>query len=135
MNIAGARVLAKLIHKSQMYGSLSYYEGHLLPVATLVSQVTANKDAHIAAILHDSLEDSGLVLEDLINLGISMEAAYAIDALTRKPNEKYFDYIRKLKKNKLAVIIKKIDLSYNIRNQPNPSLNARYQKALEILNT
>jgi hypothetical protein len=42
-------------------------------------------------------------------------------------------YIKRVKTNKNAVLIKKLDIQLNLSNNPSQSLIKRYKKALEIL--
>lgn len=92
----------------------------------------------IIALLHDVVEDGKSTYEDLKNKYIlSEEILIALDAITRRKNEKYFDYINRVKANELAIKIKIVDLLDNInRNKDDKyfdSLRKRYYKALDIL--
>ncbi|MCR2033128.1 GTP pyrophosphokinase [Anaerofustis stercorihominis] len=98
------------------------------------------EDEIITALLHDTLEDSNLTKEDLLNEGFSTDIIEAIDTLTKKQDD-YFDYIYKVKKNDLARKIKLLDLKHNmdltrLEKITNKDIkrNERYKKAIEILN-
>ena len=135
LNENGAKVIAKLAHKGQKYGNDDYYEAHIRPLVEMVRVAGGNRHAIVAAYLHDVVEDTDLGIDDLIYLDVPMEAVITIDKLTRNPDIEYLEYIKRIKANKNAVLIKKLDITLNLSNNPNPSLVKRYQKALEILNT
>lgn len=97
------------------------------------------EDEIITALLHDTMEDSKLTKEDLLNEGFSNNIIEAVDTLTRKQND-YFDYINKIKENDLARKIKLLDLKHNmdltrIERITNEDIkrNKKYKKAIEIL--
>ena len=131
---AGAKIIAKLAHKGQLYGREDYYTAHIKPLVEMVRIAGGNKHAIVAAYLHDVVEDTELTLDDLAALGVDMEVIYTLKAITRTSDIEYLKYIQNLKSNKNAVLIKKLDLQLNLANSPRESLRARYIKALEILN-
>ncbi|MBR4315713.1 MAG: HD domain-containing protein [Alphaproteobacteria bacterium] len=102
---------------------------------------------YIIALLHDLIEDSDLSLEDLMNKysaklieNQGMEKTEiifnAVDCLTRRENEKYFDYIKRIMQNKEAKIIKFFDAEDNLARcflNKNKSLKKRYVKVLNLL--
>lgn len=67
-----------------------------------------------AAVLHDVLEDSQFTAEDLKKEGIPDEAIELIQCLTRKSNESYEDYIKRIALNKKAAQIKIKDIQDNM---------------------
>lgn len=66
------------------------------------------------ALLHDVVEDTNTTLLDLKKRGFSPEIIEAIDALTRRENESYEEYIERLSKNLIALKVKKADLEHNM---------------------
>jgi len=106
------------------------YIVHPLRVASLFNDDTRKT----IAILHDVIEDTELELKDLTQFGTKV--IVVLDALSRREGEKHFDYIRRLKKNELAVEIKISDIVDNLSDtisiQP-PSMIKRYDKSLKIL--
>ena len=97
------------------------------------------EEERIVAILHDIIEKTHVDYRFLKDAGFSEEVLFAVDSLTRKPDENYDNYIQRVSKNKLATKIKVIDLLDNIsslRREPkkiNASNYLKYQKALEYL--
>lgn len=91
------------------------------------------------ALLHDVLEDS-----DLYNIKdfsfLDEEQMEAILLLTHSANEEYFNYINKVKTNKIALAVKLSDLRHNsnlkrLKTITERDINRRnkYLKAIEIL--
>ena len=89
------------------------------------------EDFALIGLLHDIIEDTETTLDEIPeNIRID------IDALTRRKNETYFDYIRRIKKGSCrAIIIKYIDIYDHLKQKETlkPSLKKRYEKAIKIL--
>lgn len=113
-------------HKNQKYGVLPYY-AHLFRVAAKFEDTSEV----VVALLHDILEDTDAKEYDLFFL--TQEELQAVQAITRKEGEKYFDYINRVKQNDLARKIKIEDLKSNLSMNSSESLIERYSKALLIL--
>lgn len=86
-----------------------YFEGHL----TSVAKNTTTIQGEIVAYLHDIIEDTDVAYEDLLDM-FGHQIALAVDYLTHRDDEDYFDYIRKIKNNRLATEVKKADLKNNM---------------------
>lgn len=96
-------------------------------------------DLKIIALLHDVVEDSNITLEQLSKY-FNNDIIESVDAITRKPNEKYFDYIKRVHLNNNAKLVKIADLKQNldISKIKNPtkydiSRCKKYKKALIYL--
>lgn len=94
----------------------------------------------IAAVLHDAIEDGDLSLEELRSRGFPDEIVCALDALTRRPEEPYVEYLARVRENALAVRVKLADLRDNLDESrvPNPTDRDRerwekYRRALAEL--
>ncbi len=68
----------------------------------------------IVAILHDVIEDTEWTLHELKKEGFSDEVVDAVNALTRRTGESYWDLIARAKKNRIARKVKIIDLEDNM---------------------
>lgn len=91
----------------------------------------------IVALLHDIIEDTDYSLKELRET-FGDKIANAIISLSRGRDEKYFDYIKRLSKDSLAVSVKKLDLQDNLdssRGDIPQSLKERYIKAYSILSS
>lgn len=116
------------------------YTEHLKTVANNVSRVT-DDDATIAvAWLHDILEDTKMTEKDLSNI-FSSEIVEAVKAITKLDNEDYDNYIKRVKTNRIATIVKIEDLKHNSdlsrlgRSHKSGDIRRlnKYSKALEYL--
>lgn len=72
------------------------------------------KNEQIVGVLHDIIEDTSVNSAELLKEGFSKEIVNAILCLTKKQNEKYDEYLRRVEKNKLAVKVKLNDLEDNM---------------------
>lgn len=77
------------------------------------------------ALFHDTVEDK--------YIGDWILKWKSLDAITRRKNEVYKDYIHRVAKNKSATKVKIADLRENLKRCPN-SLVKRYRNALQFLN-
>lgn len=96
------------------------------------------------AVLHDIIEDTNFSLEDLRKEGFENNILIALDSITRKKYEKYyekyFDYIDRVKQNYIAHKVKIADLEDNMNlsiiqyiTDTDLSRMKRYIKAYSIL--
>lgn len=91
----------------------------------------------IVAYLHDTLEDSNVTTKECLAATFNDEVAEAVDAITRRSGEQYFDYIRRCSQNRIATAVKKADISHNLDKSRWPEMPPSYEerelKALKIL--
>ena len=64
------------------------------------------------ALLHDTVEDTEVTLEQLAR-EFPREVVDAVSLLTHAEDVEYFDYVRAIKQNTIAVTVKLADLSHN----------------------
>ena len=94
-------------------------------------------EVQAAAVLHDTVEDTSVTLAEITAL--SPEVAVLVDAVTRRHQEVYLDFVRRAASNPEARAIKLADVSDNrsrldrLRPEEAESLAKRYERALEIL--
>ena len=98
------------------------------------------KEYMMVALLHDIIEDTDITIEELALVESSNIDFTIIDdifALTRKPNQTYFEYIDYIvtKGSRRAKTIKYYDILDHLHNKETlkPTLEKRYLKAKEIL--
>jgi (p)ppGpp synthase/HD superfamily hydrolase len=108
---------------------------HILRVALAVP-----KNLRIAALLHDIVEDTPFTLEDLRGRGYSEETLGVVDALTRREDETYVQFIERIKPNPSARKVKLADLADNMKLERLPALDdkavgrlSRYYEAWLVL--
>lgn len=65
-----------------------------------------------AALLHDVAEDTSVTLEEL-EREFPREVTDAVRLLTHAPETDYFDYVRAIRQNPVAVRVKLADLAHN----------------------
>jgi (p)ppGpp synthase/HD superfamily hydrolase len=73
-----------------------------------------NETEKICAVLHDVIEDTEITLDYLRNQGFSEEILGALDALTRRGNESYDEFISRIVNNRIACYVKLADLCDNM---------------------
>lgn len=81
------------------------------PIAVAVRQKST--DAFAVAVLHDVMEDSEYTADDLRKHGIPEHIIEALILLTHAEGEPYMDYVKKIKSNELAKVVKLADLEHN----------------------
>ena len=98
------------------------------------------EDEMVVAVLHDLLEDTHYIDDDLREDGFPENIIEAILAMTHVDGESYMDYIKRIKQNTLATKVKIADLKDNsdLSRIPNPSKRdeervQKYRKALDYL--
>jgi (p)ppGpp synthase/HD superfamily hydrolase len=73
-----------------------------------------NEKEKVVAILHDVIEDSEFTYQDLCDSGFSPEIIDAVASISKQDDEEYFDYIKRVMENPIAVKVKLGDLEDNM---------------------
>lgn len=105
-----AIVLARRAHLGQTDKAGKDYIEHPLRV----SQNCTSRDAKIAAVLHDVIEDSDTTLKDLQQMNFAPQVIEAVVLLTKSDGIEYSNYIAQIKNNALAREVKIADLRDNM---------------------
>ena len=86
-----------------------------------VSSNCSSLKAKMAALLHDTVEDTGMTFDKLKNEGFPDEVINGIRSVTRQEGESYADFIARAAKNEIGREVKVHDLEDNmdIRRLPN----------------
>lgn len=79
---------------------------------TVASFVTTDEEKAVAY-LHDVIEDTAVTLDDLKDNGFSEKVITAIDILTKKRGQDYQTYLKAVRENELARVVKLADLRHN----------------------
>ena len=79
-----------------------------------VAEQMADEITTCVALLHDVIEDTNTTIDDLKNDGFPDEVLDALELLTHKDNESYFDYVNRIKDNPIAKTVKLADLAHNM---------------------
>lgn len=106
---------AALKHKGQSDKAGTPYILHPLRVMMSLGRV-ATETERIVAVLHDVVEDCEVSFDDLRVIGFSEEVVAAVDALTKREDEKadYMKAIRRVAENAVARRVKIGDLTDNL---------------------
>lgn len=130
----------KLSHAIQMateahHGQYRKYTGEpyvIHPLRVMLSLADKSITVQIAAVLHDTVEDTALTLTG-IRREFGAEVARLVDALSRRDGETYAEFITRIRLAGLdAIEIKLGDVEDNMRNG-SPGRSDRYSKAYDRL--
>lgn len=128
--------IATKAHEGQKDKAGMPYINHPLHVASMME----SEDEKAVALLHDVIEDTYYTKDMLLIEGIPMHIVDAVEALTHAGDTDYFEYLKTVKKNPLALSVKIQDLIHNSDlsriEHPSPKDFKRlekYKKALEFL--
>ncbi|WP_046213008.1 HD domain-containing protein [Paenibacillus wulumuqiensis] len=137
-NLERAIILATRAHSGQNDRSGQPYILHPLRVMLKMS----SEEARIVAVLHDVLEDTDVTAHDLLAEGFSEEIVEAVQAMSRREDESYENFVLRAKQNSLARTVKMADIEDNMDPSRNvePSEKdmerlSKYGKALDELMT
>lgn len=102
--------IAKECHKGQKDKGGHDYIGH--PIR--VSDRCMSAKAAIIGLLHDTIEDSDMTPERLLELGFPVEIVSVVEILTKRKGDKYAGYIERIGANRIAREVKIADLKDNL---------------------
>ena len=108
-NIILARIICHRAHGEQVDKGGNPYFLHPEIVAT---QCNTEKEK-IVALLHDVVEDTDVTLTDLASYGFGTDVINAIDAITKRKGEPYQTYLKRVKQDPIARVVKLADLWHN----------------------
>ena len=130
--------IAAIAHEGQIDKGGNPYILH--PLRVMMRLYEHTDDIKIVAVLHDVFEDCDVSVRDLEEEGFSKTIIDAIVALTRRKDETYMDFIKRVKNNPIAKLVKIADIedNMNLMRIPEPTendyeRNKRYHKALDYL--
>lgn len=104
-----AMIIAFEAHKNQVDKSGVPYIYHPM---FLAAQMQDEKTTCVA-LLHDVIEDTDMTLEQLKAQGFDEDILTALKVITHDKSVPYMDYIRAIKENKIATVVKIADLEHN----------------------
>ena len=134
-DVAAARALAAKRHADQVDKAGQPYITHPERVAGRLE----SPEAQVVGWLHDTVEDTGLTLEEVTDR-FGPETAAAVDAVSRREGEEWPDYLDRVAANPVARQVKISDLidNSNLSRIPHVTLRdvarqAKYNAALRRL--
>ena len=91
----------------------------------------------IVALLHDTIEDTDVTPEYLIEQGFPQHIVEGILSVTKREGETYEDFVKRANQNPIGRIVKIHDLEDNLDvlrlDEVSPEMAARYSKYLKAL--
>ena len=141
MDILRAYKIACQLHAGQTDKAGRPYIEHLTRVMLRVQMDGGDRFQQIAALLHDSIEDEKTTADELLALGVPSEAVVLVQALTKRDEQSYEDYLRGLIGRYRVVTVKMADLDDNsdperlelLPERQRMRLQAKYAQAWDIL--
>jgi hypothetical protein len=109
MNLEQAVDLARRFHAGATDKAGKPYIEHVLRVAEAVE----SPDEKLAALMHDLLEDTVLTTTDLRCAGCPHRIVVAVEALTRRADESYSEFVIRASQDRIARVVKLADLADN----------------------
>jgi len=135
---------AEECHRGQLRKSGDPYITHPLAVATILAELGMDTTTLVAALLHDTVEDTGLTLED-ITREFGSEVAHLVDGVTKLDKVKFgaaaeAETIRKMvvamARDPRVLVIKLADRLHNMRTLrflPPEKQERKARETLEVL--
>lgn len=128
-----AVILASQVHQGQRDKLGMPYILHPFAVASLVDGF----ELKTIAMLHDTIEDTWVTAEYLLNYGFTKEIVEAVEGVTNPKDGDYEAYLRKVKGNPKSRLVKLADLAHNTDPSRASGLNelrrAKYELAKKVL--
>jgi hypothetical protein len=120
--------------KSLQYFISARYEGQarrngkpVLEHLHYVANCSRDDDEYAAGLCHDVIEDGIATYQELIEQGLSERSIQIIDAMTRRREESWHDYIERLSRDKSAAHLKiRGDMWHNIDLHVHPKKLKQY---------
>lgn len=139
--ISSAISLAAWAHREQSDLNGDAYILHPLRVMQNVEQLGGSEIAMEVAVLHDVVEDTDFTLQGLIDLGLSLQVAASLEAITHLPNEPYMEYVKRANRDPIARLVKVADIMDNsdperlsrLPESKQKRLRAKYGEAMDYL--
>lgn len=140
-SVEAADKLAAAVHREQVDKSGEPYVLHVRGAAEIAVRNGADEHQQMAALLHDSVEDTSCTLAQLTELGVPPRVVEMVDALTRRPGEDHDAYLARLIQTPAAVPVKRADIEHNssparrsrLDPQTQERLRKKYAHALAVL--
>lgn len=120
--------IAAKAHKGQVDKNGVAYITHPLAVAARLDSL----ELKTIALLHDTIEDTEVTADYLLERGIPAKIVEAVQLLTKPKDEEYESYLRRVKEHPLAKQVKLADLAHNTSPERASGLNEARRKKYEL---
>ena len=111
--VEAARLVATAVHAGQVDKGGAPYIEHPAFVADRVRWLGGDEVAVAVGWLHDVVEDTAVSLDALASV-FPARVVEAVDGLTRREGEPYFEYIARAGGDSVARTVKRCDLAHNL---------------------
>lgn len=121
-NLVKAEALARKAHSGQFDKAGQPYFFHVETVSNRVSEIIQGwlypsieflLKARIVGYLHDIVEDTDIAMEALWAYKVPTDCILAIEKLTKSKDVAYQEYLHRIKRYKLAAVVKVADMIHN----------------------
>lgn len=112
---AAAKAYAAAMHEGQFRAGGEPYITHPVAVAEYLKNKGYGIDYLITALFHDLLEDTAATEEEIEKLG-GKEVLSAVKLLTKRKGQSAEEYVRGIKENPVAVVVKGADRLHNLKS-------------------
>jgi (p)ppGpp synthase/HD superfamily hydrolase len=127
-----AKEVARAAHTNQFrFDKKTPYIKHVEGVVNRVHSV----EEKIVAALHDTIEDSDVTEQSLLDMGFDKKIVDAVVLLTKTEGYDYINYMRSIKLNPLAKAVKIADMRANLADTPTKNQIKRYSDGILYLLT
>ena len=141
--LPAADKLAAAHHRGQVDKSGHPYVEHVRAAARIARDNGGTHEQQMAALLHNTVEDTTCTLQQLADLGAPPAVAEMVDALTHRPDEPQVTYLARLTATPAAILVKRADISHNsspdrlaqLDPKTRERLRRKYTEALTILDS
>lgn len=123
-------------HKNQIDKSDMPYVFHPFHLAEQMQ----DENTTIVALLHDLVEDTDYTFDDLRKIGFNNDVIDALILMTHNNDVPYMTYIRQIKTNPIATVVKLADLRHNsdlsrldVVDEIALKRNEKYAEAIRLL--
>lgn len=131
MDIEKIKNFAKAAHEGQTRNDgITPYFNHVEQVVENTKRLGGSEAEIAVAYLHDIIEDTSIIYDDLRQIPVSENVIEAIYALTKLNDEVYKDAIMRAKNNELARMVKIADNLANLADRPSRNQVKKYSKSL-----
>ncbi len=121
-NLVKAEALARKAHAGQVDKAGQPYFLHVETVSQRVGEIIQGwlnppleflLKARIVGYLHDIVEDTDITIEALWAYKVPTDCIVAIEKLTKSKDGPYQEYLHRIKRYKLAAVVKVADMTHN----------------------
>lgn len=128
--------LCYMAHKDQVDKAGLPYVFHPFHLA----EQMLDEDTTVVALLHDVLEDTEITLDEMREAGYGEDILEALQLLCHEDGVPYMEYIKRLRENRLARIVKLADLQHNsdlsrldVTDERAAARREKYMAAMQLL--